>query len=107
VTCTVIVLPEAKDDLLDTYLYVAEHDSISRADALLEKLEHTCYSLNLNPERGHAVPELKRVHVEGFREIHFKPYRIIFQKVVDTVYIHAVLDGIRELQEVLEGRVLR
>ena len=104
---TVIVLPEAKDDLLDIYLYVAEHDSISRADALLEKLEHTCYSLNLNPERGHTVPELKRIHIEGFREIHFKPYRIIFQICVDDVYIHAVLDGRRELQEILERRMLR
>jgi toxin ParE1/3/4 len=42
-----------------------------------------------------------------FREIHFKPYRIIYQIVESDVYIHAVLDGRRDLQELLEIRLLR
>jgi toxin ParE1/3/4 len=102
----VILLPEAKGDMVDLYLYVARHDSVIHADALLLKLEETCSSLCNNPERGHVVPELKRVFVGGFREIHFKPYRIIFQTAGETVYVHAVLDGRRELQELLEKRML-
>jgi hypothetical protein len=31
------------------------------------------------PERGHNVPELERIHATGFREIHFKPHRIIIK----------------------------
>ena len=104
-TGSVILLPEAKEDLVDLYLYVARHDSTVHADALLLKLEEKCSSLGNNPERGHVVPELKRVFVEGFREIHYNPYRIIFQTVGETVYIHAVLDGRRELQELLEKRI--
>jgi toxin ParE1/3/4 len=103
----VIVLPEAKDDLVEIYLHVAECDSIGKADALLGKLEERCLSLGSSPERGHVVPELKRIHVEGFREVHFKPYRFIYQVISKKVYIHAVLDGRRELQELLERRVLR
>lgn len=92
---------------MDIYLYVAEHDSISRADALLDALEEKCASLSENPARGHVVAELKRVHVEGFREVHYKPFRIIFQISDKSVYMHAVLDGRRELQEILERRIMR
>ena len=84
-TYRVIVLPEAKEDLIDIYIYIARHDSILNAETLLIKLEDKCASLKENPERGHEVPELKRVFVESFREIHFKPYRIIFQIVSETV----------------------
>jgi toxin ParE1/3/4 len=45
--------------------------------------------------------------VREYREIHFKPYRIIYQIVGRKVFIHCVLDGRRALQEVLEHRLLR
>ncbi|MBD3344964.1 MAG: type II toxin-antitoxin system RelE/ParE family toxin [Chitinivibrionales bacterium] len=103
----VVVLPEARDDIVDIYLYVAENNSVMRADSLLSNLEQTCLSLNHSPQRGHAVPELKRINVENFREIHYKPYRIIYQIIEKTVYVHAVLDGRRDLQEFLEMRIFR
>lgn len=103
----VIVLPEAKEDLFDIYHYVAEHDSIARAGTLLDDLEMKCNALCDNPQRGHIVPELKRIHVESFREIHYKPNRIVFQIAEKIVYVHAVLDGRRELQEFIERRILR
>jgi len=103
----VVILPEAKEDLIDIYLYLAKHDSTARANMLLDGLEEKCASLCNNPERGHAAPELKRVHVESFREIHYKPYRIVFQISNEKVFVHAILDGRRELQELLERRVIR
>ena len=103
----VVILPEAKEDIIDIYLYCAEHDSIARANTLLDGLEEKCDSLCGNPELGHAVSELKRVSVESFREIHYKPYRIVFQISNEKVYVHAILDGRRELQELLERRIIR
>jgi len=102
----VVVLPEAEDDLVAIYRFVAENDSINHADGLLDKIENKCSSLSELSRRGHRVPELKRMHVGTFREIHFKPYRIIYQVVGNSVFIHAVLDGRRELQELLEKRIL-
>jgi len=104
---SVIVLPEAHDDLIALYQYIATHDLPGHADAILDGLEEKCRSLCTHPQRGHLVPELKRIYVESYREIHFKPYRIIFQISSDTVYIHAILDGRRELQDLLERRMLR
>lgn len=102
----VVILPEVEDDLVDIYRYVAENDSINHADILLDNIETTCSSLIDYPERGHSVPELKRIYVDSFREIHFKPYRIIYQGIGNKIFIHAVLDGRRELQELLEKRLL-
>jgi toxin ParE1/3/4 len=103
----VVILPEAKEDIIDIYLYCAEHNSIARANTLLDGLEEKCASLSNNPGCGHTVPELKRVYVESFREVHFKPYRIIYQVSNEKVYVHAILDGRRELQELLERRIIR
>jgi mRNA-degrading endonuclease RelE of RelBE toxin-antitoxin system len=41
-------------------------------------------SLADNPERGHIPPELERIGVYEYREIHVKVYRIIYQ-VLDNV----------------------
>lgn len=102
----IIVLPEAMADIISLFEYVAGHDSTGKAEALFEKIEERCASLAALPERGHVVPELARIQVYLYREIHFKPYRIIYQTVNDTVFIHAVLDGRRDLSEHLERRLL-
>jgi toxin ParE1/3/4 len=107
VNYSVIILPEARDDLSDLYTYVSRNDSVVKADALLNRLEEKCASLFTAPERGNTVTELERVHVQGIREIHFKPYRIIYQVIDRKVFVHAILDGRRELQELLERRILR
>ena len=59
------------------------------------------------PGRGHVPPELERIGVRGYLEIHFKPYRIFYQIAGRKVFVHCVLDGRRALQEVLERRLLR
>ena len=103
----VLVIAEAEEDIFDIYKYVLRTDGRSRADHLLAKLQETCQSLADIPRRGHSPPELERVGVRGYREIHFKPYRIIYQIVGKKVFIHCVLDGRRNLQEFLERRMLR
>jgi len=103
----VLVITEAEEEIFDIYKYVLRADGRSRADHLLAKLQETCQSLADIPRRGHSPPELERVGVRGYREIHFKPYRIIYQIVGKKVFIHCVLDGRRNLQEILERRMLR
>jgi toxin ParE1/3/4 len=50
--------------------------------------------------RGHTPPELERIGIYEYREIHYKPYRIIYQIIESDVYVHCVLDGRRELLNV-------
>jgi toxin ParE1/3/4 len=102
----VLVIAEAEEDIFDIYKYVLRADGRSRADHLLIKLQETCQSLAEMSRRVHIPPELERVGVSAYREIHFKPYRIIYQIAGRKVFVHCVLDGRRSLQETLERRLL-
>jgi len=104
---TVYVISDAEEDILEIYNYVMIHDSTNKAEYLLKKIEETCLSLNKYPNRGHTPPELEQIGIYTYQEIHFKPYRIIYQVIESIVYIHCVLDGSRSLQELLEKRLLR
>jgi toxin ParE1/3/4 len=103
----VLVVAEAEEDILDIYRYVLTQDGRERADYVLRKLQDVCRSLVTLPRRGHIPPELERIGVFDFLETHFKPYRIIYQVVGRKVFIQCVLDGRRDMQELLERRLLR
>lgn len=103
----VIIDPQAKLDLKEIFVYVATNDSIRSANKLLDALEETCFKLEKLPERGHIPPELRQTGIKSYLEIHYKPYRIIYEVEKNTIYIHAVLDGRRNIQEILGNRILR
>jgi toxin ParE1/3/4 len=103
----VIVDDEAEDDLFEIYSYVALNDSVERADKLYSSIRHTCYKLKTLPLRGNIPSELFEIGVTDYRELHFKPYRIIYSVESTTVYIHCILDGRRDIQTILQERLLR
>jgi len=45
--------------------------------------------------------------VFDFREVHVGPYRIIYEMGGRVVWVLAVLDGRRDIQDVLARRLLR
>jgi toxin ParE1/3/4 len=103
----ILIIDEAEKDILDIYHYIANNQSIESANYVLTQLESHCNSLALLPERGYFPPELTRLDMQMYREIHFKPYRIIYEIIKNNVYIHCVLDGRRDLEDLLRHRLLR
>jgi toxin ParE1/3/4 len=103
----VVVDIEAEDDLFDIYGYVALNDSVERADKLYSALRRTCYKLKTLPLRSNIPPELFEIGVTEFRELHYKPYRVIYSIESTSVYVHCILDGRRDVQTVLQERLLR
>ena len=103
----VLIDPHAKQDLKEIFIYVAVNDSISSANKLLDSLENTCYKLEKFPERGHIPEELRLTGIKRYLEILYKPYRIIYEIENNQIYIHSVLDGGRNIQEILNERLLR
>lgn len=103
----VIIDPQAKLDLKEIFIYVALNDSIQSANKLLDTLEETCFKLEKYPERGHIPPELKPTGIKNYLEIHYKPYSIIYEIEKNLIYIHSVIDGRRNIQEILSDRLLR
>ncbi|HEB55678.1 MAG TPA: type II toxin-antitoxin system RelE/ParE family toxin [Gammaproteobacteria bacterium] len=98
---------EAEQDLIDIYRYIAFHDSVENADYVLDQLESLCSRLNELPERGHVPPELDRIGVTNYREVIFKPYRIVYEVIRQDIFIHCILDGRRDILTLLERRLIR
>ncbi len=103
----VIFDQDAEDDLFDIYAFVAMNDSVERADQLFAALRRTCLKLRKLPLRGNIPAELFEIGVIEFRELHYKPYRIVYSIETMTVYVHCVLDGRRDIQTILQERLLR
>lgn len=101
------IVREAEEDLAELVKYVANQDSVDRADYVLEKLLDVCERLEQHPSRGHFLPELLTLGIKSYREVHFKPYRIIYELIGREVFILLIVDGRRSFQAVLERRLLR
>lgn len=96
----------ARADLEAIISHIACH-SIQNALSVLDSLEGAAASLEAMAERGRVVPELAAVGVHGYRELLPSPWRIIYRVSGHRVYILAVLDGRRNLADLLLERFLR
>lgn len=97
----------AEDDLVDIYRYVATNESVEKADKLFGSLRSACKKLITIPYRGHVPLELFEVGVVEYREIRYKPYRVLYSIDGKTVKVHCILDGRRDIQAVLQERSMR
>ena len=59
------------------------------------------------PLRGRIVPELRAQGVQFYRELLSPPYRIMYRVKDRLVLVVAVLDGRRNLDDLLLDRFLR
>ena len=50
--------------------------------------------------------ELLALGVREYREVFFKPYRIIYRVQDETVYVLLIADGRRDMQSLLQRRLL-
>jgi toxin ParE1/3/4 len=98
---------DAEEDLFEIYKFVYLNDSEEEAEKLYKKLCEKCLLLKEFPERGHLPPELNLLEIDGFLEIHYKPYRIIYRIIKNEIFIHCIIDGRRDLQKLLQERLLR
>ena len=96
----------AVQDLEALAAYVAR-DSRRAADGLLKRMEERAASLATSPRRGRVVPELAAFGMKDWRELILRPYRLIYRIFDDRVYVLAVLDGRRDLEDLLLERLLR
>ncbi len=103
----VILTETAERDILEIIEYIADNDSVESAEHVLEKIESACLSLEIEPNRGRRVPELARIGVMIFRQIYFKSYRIIYQAQNKKVLVMSVVDGRRDLSDLLAKKLLR
>ena len=97
---------DAEEDIVRIGEYVAKTNSSERAGYVVRTIRRTIAGLSDCPERGAYVNEMLDTGERDYREIHFKPYRIIYQVIEDTVVIQLIADGRREMQTLLLRRLL-
>ena len=102
----VFLTDAAVQDLEKLYEYITLHDVSGNADYVLTQIEKVFSSLSESPDRGVYPKELLNLGIREFREIFFKPYRIIYSIRDSNVYIMLIVDGRRDLQALLQRRIL-
>jgi len=102
----VLLTADAARDLEDIYQYVAVHDAPGKADNLLTNIENVFSRLSEFPERGVYPRELSALGIREYREVFFKPYRLIYRFLDNKVYVVLIVDGRRDMQTLLQRRLL-
>ncbi|MDZ7753942.1 MAG: type II toxin-antitoxin system RelE/ParE family toxin [Gammaproteobacteria bacterium] len=103
----VFLTDDACRDLEDLYDHIESHDAPGRAYYVLDQIEKVFSSLSENPERGVYPKELLAVGLREYREIFFKPYRVIYRIMDEKVYVMVIADGRREMQTLLQRQLLQ
>jgi toxin ParE1/3/4 len=102
----VLLTQDAVNDLEELDTWIATHDSLERADYVLDSISEAFQRLTELPERGAYPKELSALGIREFREVFFKPYRIIYRVERRIVYVYLVADGRRDMQTLLTRRLL-
>jgi toxin ParE1/3/4 len=90
--------PEALGDLIDLYDHIALRDGTERAIGYIDRIENTCRSLSVFPDRGINRDDLR----SGLRILGFERRAVIaFQFTADSVIILRILYGGRDLETLL------
>ncbi len=95
----------AKEDLLNIVAYIKE-DSPTIAREIYEKIKEKAHSSNLFPLRGRVVPELQKEGITMYRELMSSSWRIVYKVDNDTVYIMAIFDSRRNVEELLLQKLI-
>jgi toxin ParE1/3/4 len=102
----VFLTDDAVRDLDEIYEYIALHDAPQKANYVLDRIERVFCRLSEFPERGAHPKELLALGIREYREIYFKPYRIIYRVIDKNVYVILIVNGRRDMQALLQRRLL-
>ena len=104
---SVVITRDAERDLQDIFDFIATHDSLFSAEAVLTKIERVVESLVKQSMRGALVPELATLGIQQYRQLIAGRYRVIYQKLDAQVFVVLIADARRDMQTLLQQRLLR
>lgn len=104
---SVFITDTALKDLNEIDSYITEKSSERIARQIYFDIKRSCVSLEKFPLRGHEPPELITRRNPGILEIHCKVYRIFYRIMEKNVYIISIIDGRRNVSELLKKRLLK
>jgi plasmid stabilization system protein ParE len=95
----------AREDLNEIINYIFANNE-SYAIKVLDKIELAVKNLDVFPMRGRIVPELGKFGYLLYREIIVDYWRVLYKIESNIVWIMAVIDGRRNVEDMLLKRML-
>lgn len=102
----VLLTHGAEQDLEALYDYLAVHDGPEAADRVLDQILAVAERLAELPERGNCPPELATLGIREYRQVYFKPWRLIYRVCGEQVHILLIANGRRDMASLLMRRLL-
>lgn len=81
-------------------------DSEARAKEVYFAIKEKAENLFFMPSRGRIVPELREIGIPMFRELVSPPWRIIYKTEDSKVWVLAIIDGRRNMEDILFDRLI-
>lgn len=102
----VVLTSDAERDLEELYCYIADVDCLENAERVLERVLEVAETLATHPHRGSQPQELRALGIHEYRQVLFKPYRVIYRMFGKRVIVYLIVDGRRDMQTLLSRRIL-
>ncbi len=102
----VIWTKNAEFDLESIIEYI-KTDSIKTAKEIFFEIKSRCDNLSIFPASRRVVPELEQIGILKYRELIYQRWRIIYKIDNDKIFIVAVVDSSRNIEDILFQRLLK
>ncbi len=96
----------AQEDLADIVDYLSL-ESTSAAATFIDRVDASVKQLAEHVHIGRVVPELERHNITKYRELILTPWRLFYRAEQRTVSVLAVIDGRRNVEDILLRRMMR
>jgi toxin ParE1/3/4 len=97
---------DAKADLVEIISYIKEAAGPKTAKQVYDRIKEKISKCGDYPEGYRLVPELQEIGVLEYREIIETPWRIFFRVAGDEIRIISVIDGRRNVEDILYKKVM-
>ena len=95
----------AQQDLKKIIEYIAD-DSEVQARRVYLAIKQKADNLRQMPLQGRIIPELRYYSILTYRELISPPWRIIYKTEENKVWVLAVIDGKRNVEDILLDRFI-
>ncbi len=95
----------ARNDLRSIHAFIAKNDSKENADYVAREIVRAAMALDTAPNRGAHPPDLLTTGSRAYRQVFFKPYRILYRVRGNMVFVAVIADGRRDMSSLLARRL--
>ncbi len=103
---SIIWSKDAGDELFEIVSYIKYRTGINAAKNIYSKIKTKIEKISDHPKSGKAVPELKDIGMNDIYQIIEGPWKIYYKIEGNKILVLSVLDGRRNMEEILYKKVI-